>query len=54
MSAPTPQGLVLFEVYEKSGELLLVTSALDRNELEPGDFVVRRPWATAAAPEAMR
>lgn len=46
--APTPQGLVLFEVYEANGSLLLVTSALDRSELEPTDRVYRRPWATAA------
>lgn len=48
--APTPQGLDLFEVYEANGALLLVTSALDRSELQPTDRVYRRPWATAAEP----
>ena len=45
---PKTQGLVLFEVYEKSGALLLVTSSLADAELLPTDYVVRRPWASAA------
>lgn len=48
MSAPTVQGLVLFEQYEASGSLLVVTSDKTALRLEPGDFIVRRPWATAA------
>jgi hypothetical protein len=48
--APTLQGIDLFEVYEADGSLLLVTSALDRATLEPGDRVYRRAWATAAVP----
>lgn len=50
VTIPTLQGLDLFEIYEANGALLLVTSALDRTELGPTDRVVRRPWATAAAP----
>lgn len=54
MSAPTPQGLVLFEVYEASGALLYVSSTIDRSELDPTDVIYRRPWATAAEPEQVR
>ena len=47
-SAPDVQGLVLFEQYEANGTLLFVTSDRTALQLEPGDFIVRRPWATAA------
>ena len=54
-AAPTPQGLVLFEVYEASGSLLLVTSDSTLiDPLEPGDIMVRRPWATASSHEEVR
>lgn len=48
MSAPELQGLVLFEHYEASGALLVVTSDASALQLEPGDVIYRRPWATAA------
>jgi hypothetical protein len=48
VSAPSVQGLVLFEQYEASGSLLIVTSDRSALRLEPGDFIVRRPWATSA------
>lgn len=50
MSAPVVQGLILFEKYEADGNLLVVTSDRSALQLEPGDFIVRRPWATAAPP----
>ena len=52
--APRLQGLDLFEQYEASGHLLVVTS--DRSELglSPGDFIVRRRWSTAAEPVEVR
>lgn len=43
----------LFEVYEADGSLLYVSSFLDRAQLDPGDFVVRRPWATSAKPTSV-
>ena len=46
--APKVQGLDLFEQYEASGSLLVVTSDSSSLRLEPGDYIVRRPWATAA------
>ena len=46
--APEIQGLVLFEHYEANGSLLVVTSDKAALRLEPGDFIVRRAWATAA------
>lgn len=46
--APDVQGLVLFEQYEADGSLLLVTSDATTLRLEPGDFIVKRPWATAS------
>lgn len=46
--APRMQGLDLFEHYEASGALLVVTSDKRALRLEPGDFIVRRPWATSA------
>lgn len=52
--APTPQGLVLFEVYEASGSLLLVTSDSILIHTEPGDRVIRRPWATASGYDEVR
>ncbi len=51
MDAPAIQGITLFEHYEANGSLLLVTSDASALRLEPGDFIVRRPWATAANPE---
>ena len=52
MAAPQLQGLVLFEHYEKDGSLLVVTSdASAVQPLKPGDFIVKRPWSTAAEPE---
>jgi hypothetical protein len=48
VSAPQVQGLDLFEQYERDGSLLVVTSDASGLRLEPGDFIVRRPWATAA------
>lgn len=53
-TVPTPQGLVLFEVYEANGALLLVTSDATLIEVEAGDYVVRRPWATAGGYEEVR
>ena len=50
MTAPRVQGLDLFEQYEASGELLVVTSDRSALRIEPGDFIVRRAWATAAEP----
>ena len=50
LTVPGTAGLVLFEVYEASGNLLFVSSNLDGWEGEVGDYVVRRPWATAAEP----
>ena len=47
---PRVQGLSLFEVYEHSGALLLVTSDASGIKLEPGDVIIRRPWATSAYP----
>ena len=46
--APPVHGLDLFEHYEASGNLLIVTSDKTTIRMEPGDFIVRRPWATAA------
>ena len=51
MTAPDIQGLVLFEQYEVTGSLLVVTSDVNTLRLEPGDFIVRRPWATSAPAE---
>lgn len=48
--APRLQGLDLFEHYEHTGSLLVVTSDASTLRLEPGDFIVRRAWATAAEP----
>ena len=45
---PDVQGLELFEQYEEDGSLLVVTSDRTALRLEPGDYIVRRPWATAA------
>jgi hypothetical protein len=42
--------LVLFEHYEANGSLLVVTSDPSDLRLEPGDFVIRREWATAVPP----
>lgn len=50
LTVPGTDGLVLFEVYEASGNLLFVSSTLEGWEKEVGDYVVRRPWATAAEP----
>lgn len=47
-NAPTTQGLDLFEHYEASGALLVVTSDASTIKPEPGDFIVQRAWATAA------
>lgn len=49
-NAPAVQGLDLFEHYEASGALLVVTSDASAISLEPGDFIVRRAWATASTP----
>ena len=49
--APDVQGLALFEQYEADGSLLLVTSDATDLRLEPGDFIVKRPWATASPAE---
>ena len=46
----TPEGLVLFEVYEANGSLLAVSSFLP-DDLDRTDVVYRRPWATAAQAE---
>lgn len=51
---PRLQGLDLFEVYEAGGQLLVVTSDLTSVNVQPGDVVIRRPWATAATPKARR
>lgn len=58
MSHPrTPEGLVLFEVYERSGALLVVTSdgteARAACRADEGDRMFRRPWATASEPTAL-
>lgn len=50
LTVPSFAGITLFEVYEASGSLLFVASNLDGWEKEVGDYVVRRPWATAAEP----
>ena len=50
LAVPSVAGLTLFEVYEANGNLLFVASILDGWEGEVGDYVVRRPWATAAEP----
>lgn len=50
LNVPTPQGLVLFEVYEASGALLLVASTLEDFEPQEGDYIVKRTWSTAADP----
>lgn len=58
MSSPMPEpprprdveGLPLYEVYEATGQLLLVTSTLP-DDLEPSDVVYQRPWATAMPPD---
>lgn len=47
-NAPKVQGLDMFEVYEDSGALLVVTSDLTSVNVAPTDVVYRRPWATAA------
>lgn len=47
--APTVQGLDLFEVYESTGALLVVTSDLTSVNVEPTDVVYRRAWGTTAA-----
>lgn len=46
--APEATGLELFEQYDASGYLLLVTSDATALRLSPGDVIVRRLWATAA------
>jgi hypothetical protein len=51
---PAVQGLDLFEVYEASGALLLVTSDATLADLQPGDVMIRRPWATSAEIKAVR
>ena len=43
-------GFDLFEHYESNGSLLVVTSDASAIRLEPGDFIVRRVWSTAAMP----
>lgn len=50
--APVPQfyGIELFEHYEPSGSLLVVTSDQSDIRLEPGDFIVKRMWSTAVVP----
>lgn len=53
-SARRVEGMVLFEVYESNGNLLSVSSILDHTKLDPTDTIVRRPWATSAAPEEVR
>lgn len=50
LTVPSIAGLTMFEVYEANGNLLFVASNLDGWEREAGDYVVRRPWATAAEP----
>ena len=50
LAVPSIAGLTMFEVYEANGNLLFVASNLDGWEEEVGDYVVRRPWATAAKP----
>ena len=50
LAVPSIAGLTMFEVYEANGSLLFVASNLDGWEREVGDYVVRRPWATAAEP----
>lgn len=50
MTAPRLQSLVLFEVYEGSGDLLLVTSDATDIRLQPGDVVYRREWMTCSTP----
>jgi hypothetical protein len=51
---PRLQGLVLFEVYEATGSLLFVTSDATLIKREPGDVVIRRPWATASGYDVVR
>ena len=54
LSVPRVAGMVLFEVYEASGALLLVASTMEDINPEPGDYIVRRAWATATAPTLYR
>jgi hypothetical protein len=54
LEVPAVSGMDLFEVYEASGSLLLVASTLESIDPQPGDYIVRRPWATAAAPVLRR
>lgn len=48
--SPDMQAMVLFEHYEESGHLLVVTSNPVGLRLSPGDFIVRRKWGTFDAP----
>lgn len=52
----TPEAMVMFEVYEADGSLLVVTSdaTAARDAMEPGDRIYRRAWSTPIAPEALR
>ena len=56
MTAETPgmQALDVFEVYERDGALLVVTSDLSGVQLRRGDRVVRRRWSTCALPEFIK
>lgn len=53
-AAPAVQGLDLFEVYERDGSLLLVTSDISQHTFAAGDYAFRRPWATAAPATLVR
>lgn len=50
MEVPSVVAMVLFEVYEESGNLLVVTSSLYDVELQETDVVVKRMWATDGKP----
>lgn len=52
---PAVQATDLFELYERDGSLLLVTS--DRTTMPPlrrGDRIIRRRWVTGASPEFIK
>lgn len=50
--APVAQytDMAMYEHYNASGYLLLITSDPDAITLEPGDFVVKRAWRTDVVP----
>ena len=50
MTAPDMQAMYLFEHYEESGHLLVVTSNPVGLRPSQGDFIVRRKWGTFDAP----